>query len=50
MNRTNHFFLTFTNKILAGLLSLLGFSLAACDKIGADEYGVPMPIMKSKGK
>ena len=41
MNRTNHFFLTFTNKILAGLLSLLGFSLAACDKIGADEYGCP---------
>ena len=50
MNRTNHFFLTFTNKILAGLLSLLGFSLAACDKIGADEYGCPYADYKIKGK
>lgn len=50
MNRTNHFFLTFTNKILAGLLSLLGFSLAACDKIGADEYGCPYADYEIKGK
>lgn len=50
MNRTNHFFLTFTNKILAGLLSILGFSLAACDKIGSEEYGCPHADYEIKGK
>lgn len=50
MNKTNHFFLSFTNKILAGLLSLLGFSLAACDKMGAAEYGSPHADYEIKGK
>ncbi|WFE85448.1 radical SAM-associated putative lipoprotein [Parabacteroides chongii] len=50
MNKTNHFFLTFTNKMLAGLLSLLGFSLAACDKIGTVEYGCPHADYTIKGK
>lgn len=50
MNKTNHFFLSFTNKILAGLLSLLGFSLAACDKMGSAEYGSPHADYEIKGK
>lgn len=50
MNKTNYLFLSFTNKILAGLLSLLGFSLAACDKMGSAEYGTPHADYEIKGK
>lgn len=48
MNRINYFFLTFTNKILAGLLSLIGFSLASCDI--EEEYGCPYANYEIKGK
>lgn len=50
MEKTNYLLLSFTNKLLAGLLSLLGFSLAACDKIGTDEYGCPHADYEIKGK
>lgn len=50
MNKAYFFFLTGMNKLLAGLLTLLGFSLAACDKIGADEYGAPYAEYEIKGK
>ncbi|WP_195373352.1 MULTISPECIES: radical SAM-associated putative lipoprotein [Parabacteroides] len=48
MNGTNHFFLTFTNRILAGLLTLLGFSVTSCG--GEDEYGCPYAEYEIKGK
>lgn len=50
MDKAYHLFLISTNKLLAGLLTLLGFSLAACDKIGADEYGCPHADYEIKGK
>lgn len=50
MDKAYFFFLTGMNKLLAGLLTLLGFSLAACDKIGADEYGAPYVEYEIKGK
>lgn len=50
MDKAYHLFLIGTNKLLAGLLTLLGFSLAACGKIGADEYGCPYADYEIKGK
>lgn len=50
MNGIKHLLLSGTNKLLAGLLSLLGFSLAACDKMSTEEYGCPHATFEIKGK
>lgn len=50
MDKANQLFLISMNKLLAGLLTLLGFSLAACDKGGTCEYGTPYADYEIKGK
>ena len=40
--------LHFYNRILSGVLVLLGFN--ACDGTGADEYGTPYCRFEIKGK
>lgn len=50
MDKAYHLLLSCTNKLLAGLLTLLGFSLASCEKWGACEYGSPYAEYEIKGK
>ena len=50
MDKAKQLFLISMNKLLAGLLTLLGFSLAACDKGGTCEYGSPYADYEIKGK
>ncbi|WP_455622613.1 radical SAM-associated putative lipoprotein [Parabacteroides sp.] len=49
MSNLYHSILKGSNWILAGLLSGLGFGLAACDE-PVDEYGAPYAEYKMKGK
>lgn len=48
MDKTVHFYLSVSNKILAGLLALLGFSHTSCSPV--DEYGSPYATYEIKGK
>lgn len=48
MDKVHHLFLLSTHKLLAGLLTLLGFSLAACDKMGPCEYITMKQASKNK--
>lgn len=48
MSRVHRLFLTGTNKLLAGLLTLLGFSVTSCEP--TDEYGSPYATYEIKGK
>lgn len=48
MDKAYRFYLSVSNKILAGVLTLLGFSITSC---GADdEYGSPYATYEIKGK
>lgn len=48
MDKTYRFYLSISNKILAGLLTLLGFSNTSCSPV--DEYGSPYATYEIKGK
>lgn len=48
MDKTYRFYLAISNKILAGLLALLGFSNTSCSPV--DEYGSPYATYEIKGK
>ncbi|WP_278625143.1 radical SAM-associated putative lipoprotein [Parabacteroides gordonii] len=48
MDKTYRFYLSISNKILAGLLALLGFSNTSCSPV--DEYGSPYATYEIKGK
>lgn len=48
MNKTYRFYLAVSNKILAGLLTLLGLSTISCG--GECEYGSPYTSYEIKGK
>lgn len=48
MDKAYRFYLAVSNKLLAGVLTLLGFSITSC---GADdEYGSPYTTYEIKGK
>lgn len=49
MNKAYRFYLAVSNKVLAGLLTLLGFSIASCES-NAEEYGSPYANYEIKGK
>lgn len=48
MNKAYHFYLSVTNKVLAGILTLLGFSMVSCNT--EEEYGSPYAEYEIKGK
>ena len=48
MDKAYRFYLAASNKILAGLLTLLGFSITSCG--AEDEYGSPYATYEIKGK
>ncbi|WP_455638147.1 radical SAM-associated putative lipoprotein [Parabacteroides sp.] len=48
MNKAYRSYLAVSNKILAGLLTLLGFSITSCGS--DDEYGSPYATYEIKGK
>lgn len=48
MDKAYHFYLSATNKILTGILMLLGFSMISCNH--DDEYGSPYSTYEIKGK
>lgn len=48
MIKAYHFYLSVTNKVLAGILTLLGFSMVSCNT--EEEYGSPYAEYEIKGK
>lgn len=48
MKKIDLFYLSASNKMLAGLLTLLGFSVVSCNT--TEEYGCPYADYKIKGK
>ncbi len=48
MGRHKKQWLGFCNRLMVGILALLGF--AGCDQTGPDEYGTPLAEYRVKGK
>lgn len=47
MKQTRYFFYNLYNRLLLGLLTLLGFGLAGCESV--EEYGTPYATYEFKG-